>query len=115
MKHLSLVSIHDNEITSIPTKLPKHVQVWPYHLRPSSSSSKNGFQETTLVVYHNQLTVEETNQTKVEDVRMFRVCGTMNDFYANVLFEAGWLKTNTERWHATYGICWEEERDRDPR
>jgi hypothetical protein len=32
-----------------------------------------------------------------------------------VLFEAGWLKTNTERWHATYGICWEEERDRDPR
>lgn len=33
----------------------------------------------------------------VEDVRMFKVSGTMNDFYANALFKAGWLRTDTER------------------
>ena len=84
----------------------------PYHLRPLAKKSTSGstVTTTTLVVYHNNLKepVEEGGAEEggvqegsvhggVEDVRMFKVSGTMNDFYANALFKAGWLRTDTER------------------
>ena len=83
----------------------------PYHLRPLAKKSTSGstVTTTTLVVYHNNLKepveeggaeeggVEGSVHGGVEDVRMFKVSGTMNDFYANALFKAGWLRTDTER------------------
>ena len=116
MDRLDMFSIHNNQLTSIPLHLPSNIQVWPLGLRPEASVSSS--RTISLVVYHNNFPLENRQdvvQDVVQDVQMFRVCGTMNDFYANTLLRAGWLRTETDRYHASYGLCYQEIKPHDPK
>jgi Leucine-rich repeat (LRR) protein len=136
MNDLHTFSVHNNYLTSIPQTLLPRIQVWPLGLRPAATVSTG--RSVSLVVYHNNIpsgnvgshdggdsSSTSTDTTTAvsslpanhiaKDVPMFRVCGTMNDFYANTLLNAGWLRTDTERYHASYGLCWEENKPKDPK
>ena len=124
----TIFAIHHNRLTSLPMNLPRHVQVWPMRESDRPASAVTESLIITLVVYHNDLPLQEVHQEEGDensvavtvavsnnDVKMFRVCGTMNDFYQNTLVRAGWLRTETDRYHASYGLCYEESSLKDPK
>ena len=114
MKLLQTFAIHGNYFTRLPEKLPPHVQTWPLGLREAALGPANGRKSpANLILYDNKLTPDESAAN--DDVMVYRVCGTMNDFFHNTLARAGWVRTKGDFFHASYGKCYGDSDDANAR
>ena len=104
MHSLELFSVHDNELTGFQKGFSSGKQTWPKGL-DGRSSSKDGL----IVLYNNNFDEAVVEAQTKDDHRLFKTCGTMNDFFVAVLRNAGWLSTTGDHFHAAYGQCYAKQ------
>jgi Leucine-rich repeat (LRR) protein len=127
MRALQVFAIHGNALDDIPDVFPAHVQTWPLGLRAPASAVVSAQKDPAMVVlYGNRLGAADGDAASAaathkvvhvadDDAKVYRVCGTMNDFFHNTLVSAGWLRTEGAFYHASYGKCYGDSDDASAR
>ena len=109
MDSLKLFSLHDNKLTGFDAGFAGGKRTWPLGLDGRQERGVEG----TIVLYHNDFPAELLEGLTDGDHRVYKTCGTMNDFFIAVLRNAGWMSTTDSLYHAAYGDCYPRGNARD--